>query len=60
MLRSRKPLKIALKRRRACLAKIGVSGRPSTVCSIAMAWVPTLPAAMAIAGGLYFILRQFL
>jgi PiT family inorganic phosphate transporter len=31
----------------------------STVRSIAMAWVLTLPAAMAIAGGLYFILRQF-
>ncbi len=32
----------------------------STVRSIAMAWVLTLPAAMAIAGGLYFILRQFM
>jgi PiT family inorganic phosphate transporter len=31
----------------------------STVRSIAMAWVLTLPAAMAIAGVLYFILRQF-
>ncbi|MEI9932893.1 MAG: inorganic phosphate transporter, partial [Rhizomicrobium sp.] len=31
----------------------------STVRSIALAWVLTLPAAMAIAGGLYFILRQF-
>ena len=31
----------------------------STVRSIAMAWVLTLPAAMAIAGGLYFVLRQF-
>jgi len=31
----------------------------STVRSIAMAWVLTLPAAMAIAGGLYFLLRQF-
>ena len=31
----------------------------STVRSIAMAWVLTLPAAMAISGGLYFILRQF-
>jgi len=31
----------------------------STVRSIAMAWVLTLPAAMALAGGLYFILRQF-
>jgi PiT family inorganic phosphate transporter len=31
----------------------------STIRSIAMAWVITLPAAMALAGGLYFILRQF-
>jgi len=31
----------------------------STVRSIAMAWVLTLPVAMAIAGGLYFVLRQF-
>jgi inorganic phosphate transporter, PiT family len=31
----------------------------STVRSIAMAWVLTLPAAMAIAGGLYWVLRQF-
>jgi PiT family inorganic phosphate transporter len=31
----------------------------STIRSIAMAWVLTLPAAMAIAGGLYYILRQF-
>jgi PiT family inorganic phosphate transporter len=31
----------------------------STVRSIAMAWVLTLPAAMGIAGGLYFLLRQF-
>jgi PiT family inorganic phosphate transporter len=31
----------------------------STVRSIAMAWVLTLPAAMALAGGLYFVLRQF-
>ncbi len=31
----------------------------STVRSIIMAWVLTLPAAMALAGGLYFILRQF-
>ena len=30
----------------------------STVRSIAMAWVLTLPAAMAISGGIYFILRQ--
>lgn len=30
----------------------------STVRSIAMAWVLTLPAAMAIAGGLYFVLRH--
>ena len=30
----------------------------STVRSIAMAWVLTLPAAMAISGGLYFILRH--
>ena len=32
----------------------------STIRSIAMAWVLTLPAAMAIAGGLYFILRHLL
>ena len=31
----------------------------STIRSIAMAWVLTLPAAMLISGGLYFILRQF-
>ena len=31
----------------------------STVRSIAMAWVLTLPAAMAISGSIYFILRQF-
>jgi inorganic phosphate transporter, PiT family len=31
----------------------------STVRSIAMAWVLTLPAAMGIAGGLYWVLRQF-
>ena len=30
----------------------------STVRSIALAWVITLPAAMALSGGLYFILRQ--
>jgi PiT family inorganic phosphate transporter len=30
----------------------------STIRSIASAWVLTLPAAMAIAGGLYFILRH--
>ena len=31
----------------------------STIRTIAMAWVLTLPAAMAISGTLYFILRQF-
>jgi PiT family inorganic phosphate transporter len=31
----------------------------STIRSIALAWVLTLPAAMAISGTLYFILRQF-
>jgi inorganic phosphate transporter, PiT family len=31
----------------------------STVRSIILAWVITLPAAMTLAGGLYFILRQF-
>jgi PiT family inorganic phosphate transporter len=31
----------------------------STIRSIAMAWVITLPAAMLLAGGLYFVLRQF-
>ncbi len=30
----------------------------STVRSIALAWVITLPAAMALAAALYFILRQ--
>jgi len=32
----------------------------STVRSIALAWVITLPAAMMLAGGLYFLLRQFI
>jgi inorganic phosphate transporter, PiT family len=32
----------------------------STIRSIAMAWVLTLPAAMAIAGGLYFVLRHLI
>jgi PiT family inorganic phosphate transporter len=32
----------------------------STIRSIASAWVLTLPAAMAIAGGLYFILRHLM
>jgi PiT family inorganic phosphate transporter len=31
----------------------------STIRSIAMAWVITLPAAMLLAGSLYFVLRQF-
>jgi PiT family inorganic phosphate transporter len=31
----------------------------STVRSIALAWVITLPAAMMLAGGLYFVLRMF-
>jgi len=31
----------------------------STIRSIAMAWILTLPAAMLISGTLYFILRQF-
>jgi PiT family inorganic phosphate transporter len=31
----------------------------STLRSIALAWVTTLPAAMAIAGLLYFIFRHF-
>src|SRR6201999_4511792 len=31
----------------------------STLRSIALAWVITLPAAMTLAGGLYFIIRQF-
>jgi PiT family inorganic phosphate transporter len=31
----------------------------TTIRSIAMAWVLTLPAAMALAGGLYFLIRQF-
>jgi PiT family inorganic phosphate transporter len=32
----------------------------STVRSIILAWVITLPAAMILAGGLYFVLRQFI
>ena len=32
--------------------------RRPPVRSIALAWVTTLPAAMAIAGGLFFILRH--
>ena len=32
----------------------------STVRSIALAWVLTLPAAMLLAGGLYFLLRMFI
>jgi PiT family inorganic phosphate transporter len=32
----------------------------STVRSIAMAWVMTLPAAMAISGGLYFVVRHLM
>jgi PiT family inorganic phosphate transporter len=32
----------------------------STVRSIAMAWVFTLPAAMLIAGSLYFVLRHLI
>jgi PiT family inorganic phosphate transporter len=32
----------------------------STIRSIAMAWVLTLPAAIALAGIIYFILRQFI
>jgi len=31
----------------------------ATIRSIALAWVITLPAAMLLAGGLYFVLRQF-
>ena len=31
----------------------------STVRSIAMAWITTLPAAMFLSGALYFVLRQF-
>jgi PiT family inorganic phosphate transporter len=30
----------------------------STVRSIAMAWITTLPAAMFLSGALYYILRQ--
>ena len=32
----------------------------STVRSIALAWVTTLPAAMLLSGGLYFVLRLFI
>jgi PiT family inorganic phosphate transporter len=32
----------------------------STIRSIAMAWITTLPAAMLLSGGLYFVLRQFI
>jgi PiT family inorganic phosphate transporter len=31
----------------------------STIRSIALAWITTLPAAMLLSGGLYFLLRQF-
>jgi PiT family inorganic phosphate transporter len=30
----------------------------STVRNIALAWVTTLPAAMLLSGGLYFLLRM--
>ena len=36
----------------------GLQGR--TLLNIALAWILTLPAAMAIAGSLYFILRHLL
>ena len=32
----------------------------STIRSIALAWITTLPAAMLLSGGLYFVLRQFI
>jgi len=41
------------------MAANGSGLRWATVRSIALAWVVTLPAAMALAGGLYFLLRQF-
>ncbi len=40
------------------MAANGSGLRWSTIRSIIMAWVLTLPAAMALAGGLYFLLRQ--
>ena len=30
-----------------------------TMRNMALAWILTLPAAMLLAGGLYFMLRQF-
>jgi PiT family inorganic phosphate transporter len=42
------------------MAANGSGLQASTVRSIAMAWVLTLPAAIALAGGLYFILRHIL
>jgi PiT family inorganic phosphate transporter len=41
------------------MAANGSGLRWATIRSIALAWVVTLPAAMALAGGLYFLLRQF-
>jgi len=41
------------------MAANGSGLRWSTVRSIALAWVMTLPAAMGIAGGLYYILRTY-
>ena len=45
--------------RGATMAANGSGLQWSTIRSIAMAWVLTLPAAMLISGTLYFILRQF-
>jgi PiT family inorganic phosphate transporter len=41
------------------MAANGSGLQRSTLRSIAPAWVPTLPAAMALAGGLYFVPRMF-
>jgi PiT family inorganic phosphate transporter len=42
------------------MAANGSGLQMSTLRSIALAWVMTLPAAMAIAGGLYFIFRHLI
>ena len=42
------------------MAANGSAPQWSTVRSIALAWVITLPAAMALAGLLYFLLRRFI
>ncbi|HEY4250558.1 MAG TPA: inorganic phosphate transporter [Roseomonas sp.] len=43
-----------------CMAASGSGLQWSTVRSMLMAWVLTLPAAIALAGSLYFLLRQIM